>query len=243
MNILLSICCALIWIPYAESQTLLLTPSNPIVNVGESVTFNCNTGVKDGDWVHLLKQIPGEAPQLIIYNHHSFSSPRYGPGISSDRFTASINSAATEYYFTIRKTEIADTALYYCVKWYGSNTGWVFSQSSKLIVTVDKFPEPAINVFAPYVEDHSTKDNQVITCHVRKMSVSLVNVKWIKDGTTIQDGVSTSQPTRDTDNTFSLSSYLTIPASDLNKDSIYSCWVQQEGSSSFTSQGINLSQC
>ncbi|CAH2292851.1 immunoglobulin kappa light chain-like isoform X6 [Pelobates cultripes] len=120
---------------------------------------------------------------------------------------------------------------------------WVFSQSSKLIVTVDKFPEPAINVFAPYVEDHSTKDNQVLTCHVRKMSVSLVNVKWIKDGTTIQDGVSTSQPTRETDNTFSMSSYLTIPASDLNKDSIYSCWVQQEGSSSFTSQGINLSQC
>ncbi|CAH2292859.1 Hypothetical predicted protein [Pelobates cultripes] len=57
MNTLLSICCALIWIPYAESQTLLLTPSNPIVNVGESVTFTCNTGVKDGDQVVLLKQV------------------------------------------------------------------------------------------------------------------------------------------------------------------------------------------
>ncbi|CAH2292855.1 S14077Ig kappa chain - African clawed frog [Pelobates cultripes] len=107
------------WIRFdAESQTLLLTPSNPIVNVGESVTFTCNVGVKDGSWVNFLKQISGEAPQRIIYNHHSVSSPGFGPGISSDRFTASINSAATEYYFTIRKPEIADTALYYCVKWY-----------------------------------------------------------------------------------------------------------------------------
>ncbi|KAE8631849.1 hypothetical protein XENTR_v10001326 [Xenopus tropicalis] len=85
----------LVWISYAESQTLRLTPSNNAVNLGESATFSCNVGAKDGDWVFLLKQIPGNAPQLIIYHHHSFTSPRYGPGISTDRYTATINSAAT----------------------------------------------------------------------------------------------------------------------------------------------------
>uniref|UniRef100_A0A6I8SAM9 Immunoglobulin V-set domain-containing protein n=1 Tax=Xenopus tropicalis TaxID=8364 RepID=A0A6I8SAM9_XENTR len=105
-----------------ESQTVSLTPSNNAVNLGESATFSCNVGAKDGDWVYLLKQIPGNAPQLIIYHHHSLTSPRYGPGISTDRYTATINSAATEYQFIIKKAETADTAHYYCVKWFGSIT-------------------------------------------------------------------------------------------------------------------------
>ncbi|OCT97578.1 hypothetical protein XELAEV_18009807mg [Xenopus laevis] len=112
--------CVLLWITYAKSQTLSLTPSNNAVNLGERATFSCNVGAKDGDWVHLLKQIPGNAPQLIIYNHHSFTSPRYGPGISTDRYTATINAAATEYHFIIKKVETADTAHYYCMKWFGS---------------------------------------------------------------------------------------------------------------------------
>ncbi|XP_063311700.1 immunoglobulin lambda-1 light chain-like isoform X12 [Pelobates fuscus] len=239
---LLLITCVLASITYVDSQTPLLTPTILSVNKGETATFNCDVGVKNNHVTWFARQSPGEVPQLLLYHHHTYTEPRYGPGMSSAHYGCTINSAGTQYQLIIKNTDTSDTVLVYCYKWY-DNVGWVFSQSSKLIVTVDKFPEPAINVFAPYVEDHSTKDNQVITCHVRKMSVSLVNVKWIKDGTTIQDGVSTSQPTRDTDNTFSLSSYLTIPASDLNKDSIYSCWVQQEGSSSFTSQGINLSQC
>ncbi|XP_063311703.1 immunoglobulin lambda-1 light chain-like isoform X15 [Pelobates fuscus] len=229
-------------ITYVDSQTPVLTPTHLSVNKGQTATFNCDVGIKDTYLTYFIRQSPGEVPQLLLYHHHSYTEPKYGPGMSSAHYGSTKNSAGTQYQLVIKNTDTSDTVFLYCVKRY-ANVGYVFSQSSKLIVTVDKFPEPAINVFAPYVEDHSTKDNQVITCHVRKMSVSLVNVKWIKDGTTIQDGVSTSQPTRDTDNTFSLSSYLTIPASDLNKDSIYSCWVQQEGSSSFTSQGINLSQC
>ncbi|XP_063311698.1 immunoglobulin lambda-1 light chain-like isoform X10 [Pelobates fuscus] len=230
------------WISYVDSQTPLLTPAVLSMNKGVTTIFNCDVGVKNNHFTVFYRQSPGEVPQVLLYHHHTYTEPRYGPGMSSAHYGCTINSAGTQYQLVIKNTDTSDTGLLYCSKYY-DNVGFVFSASSKLIVTVDKFPEPAINVFAPYVEDHSTKDNQVITCHVRKMSVSLVNVKWIKDGTTIQDGVSTSQPTRDTDNTFSLSSYLTIPASDLNKDSIYSCWVQQEGSSSFTSQGINLSQC
>ncbi|OCT97579.1 hypothetical protein XELAEV_18009808mg [Xenopus laevis] len=112
--------CILLWITYAESQTFSLTPSNNAVNLGERATFSCNVGAKDGYWVHLLKQIPGNVPQLIIAHHHSVTSPVYGPGISTDRYTATINAAATEYNFIIKKVETADTAHYYCVKWVGS---------------------------------------------------------------------------------------------------------------------------
>ncbi|XP_053558976.1 uncharacterized protein LOC128649634 isoform X2 [Bombina bombina] len=240
---MLSILYAVLWISYAESQTILLTLSSQTVAVGQSVHFNCNAGLKDEHWVFLLKQNTGQAPQFIIYNHHSFTGPRYGPGISSDRFTSTISSAATDYQFINKKVEVADTALYYCVKWYNSLTVFVFSQSSKLIVTVDKYPEPAIMVFAPYSEDLSTEDKPIVTCHISKMTVSLANVKWLVDGTTVQEGVSTSHPVRDSDNMYSLSSYIAIPKSDLKGDKTYSCWIQQEGSSAFKSQGIKLSQC
>eukprot|EP00079_Xenopus_tropicalis_P032659 XP_017946430.1 PREDICTED: immunoglobulin lambda-like polypeptide 5 [Xenopus tropicalis] len=248
MGSLLLIYFVLLWIANAESQTLSLTPSNNAVNLGERATFTCHIGTKDGDWVYLLKQIPGNVPQLIIYHHHSLTSPRYGPGISTDRYTATINSAATEYQFIIKKAETADTAHYYCVKWFWSAPGYglivyVFSQSSKLIVTVDKFPEPALLVFPPYTEDNESKDSSTLTCHISKLAVSLVNVNWLKDGTTLQDGVSTSNPVRESDNTFSMSSYLTLSSKDINKDSLYSCMIQQEGSSAFVSKGVKLSQC
>ncbi|OCT97581.1 hypothetical protein XELAEV_18009810mg [Xenopus laevis] len=120
MSSILVTYCVLLWITYAESQTLSLTPSNNAVNLGERATFSCNVGAKDGYASFLLKQITGNAPQLIIYNHHSYTSPRYGPGISTDRYTATINAAATEYHFIIKKVETADTAHYYCVKWVSS---------------------------------------------------------------------------------------------------------------------------
>nr|AAI67133.1 Unknown (protein for MGC:189647) [Xenopus tropicalis] len=243
MGPLLLIYYVFLWIANAKSQTVSLTPSNNAVNLGERATFNCHIGTKDGHYVYLLKQIPGNAPQLIIYHQHSFTSPRYGPGISTDRYTATINSAATEYQFIIKKAETADTAHYYCVKWFDSISAYVFSQSSKLIVTVDKFPEPALLVFPPYTEDNESKDSSTLTCHISKLAVSLVNVNWLKDGTTLQDGVSTSNPVRESDNTFSMSSYLTLSSKDINKDSLYSCMIQQEGSSAFVSKGVKLSQC
>uniref|UniRef100_A0A6I8PV81 Immununoglobulin light chain n=1 Tax=Xenopus tropicalis TaxID=8364 RepID=A0A6I8PV81_XENTR len=243
MGPLLLIYYVFLWIANAKSQTVSLTPSNNAVNLGERATFNCHIGTKDGHYVYLLKQIPGNAPQLIIYHQHSFTSPRYGPGISTDRYTATINSAATEYQFIIKKAETADTAHYYCVKWFDSISAFVISQSSKLIVTVDKFPEPALLVFPPYTEDNESKDSSTLTCHISKLAVSLVNVNWLKDGTTLQDGVSTSNPVRESDNTFSMSSYLTLSSKDINKDSLYSCMIQQEGSSAFVSKGVKLSQC
>uniref|UniRef100_A0A803JRJ7 Immunoglobulin V-set domain-containing protein n=1 Tax=Xenopus tropicalis TaxID=8364 RepID=A0A803JRJ7_XENTR len=122
MSPFLPIYFVLLWHSYAESQPSLILSSNT-VNLGERAKISCDIGAKDEHWVFFLKQIPGNAPQLIIYHHHSFTSPRYGPGISTDRYTTTINSAATEYQFVIKKAETADTAHYYCAKWFNSISG------------------------------------------------------------------------------------------------------------------------
>ncbi|KAG8454661.1 hypothetical protein GDO86_001037 [Hymenochirus boettgeri] len=114
----LSLYFVLLWISCGESQTLSLALTTNTVNMGQSVTFTCNVGAKDDYYVNFLKQIPGNVPQMIIYNHHSLTSPGYGPGVSTERFTSTINGAATEYQFIIKKAEVTDTAHYYCVKWF-----------------------------------------------------------------------------------------------------------------------------
>ncbi|OCT97587.1 hypothetical protein XELAEV_18009816mg [Xenopus laevis] len=119
MSPILPLYFVLLWISNAASQTSLI-PSNNAVNLGERATISCHIGAKDEHWVYFLKQIPGNAPQLIIAHHHSITSPRYGPGISTDRYTATINAAATEYQFIIKKAEISDTAHYYCANWVKS---------------------------------------------------------------------------------------------------------------------------
>ncbi|XP_041417913.1 immunoglobulin lambda-1 light chain isoform X11 [Xenopus laevis] len=242
MKLLVSVIYLISLMSNVESQVPVLTPSVLYVNQGQTGTYNCNVGVKNAHATVFLRQTPGKTPQLILYHHHSYTEPKYGSGMSSAHFGSTINGAGTEYQLIVKNTDTRDTDTYYCVKWY-DNIGWVFSERSKLIVTVDKFPEPALLVFPPYTEDNESKDSSTLTCHISKLAVSLVNVKWLIDGTTVQDGVSTSNPVRESDNTFSMSSYLTLASKDVNKDRMYSCIIQQEGSSAFISKGVKLSQC
>ncbi|XP_029442484.1 immunoglobulin kappa light chain-like isoform X3 [Rhinatrema bivittatum] len=231
----------LLWIAAVQSQTVVLSPAVLSVSRGQSATFSCNVGVKDGDATFFLSQIPGEAPKLLLYHHHSYSAPKYGPGISSAHFSASVNSAGTEYQFLIKNAEVTDTALYYCLKWYNSPPGFVFSQSSKLIVTVDSFPKPSVLLFPPPSQELAA--DKTFTCHMSKLSVSLAKVRWTVDGTSTDTGVQTGLPSRDSDSSFSLSSYLTVPASSMSPNKVYACSIQQEGSVTITSEGLRLSEC
>ncbi|XP_053556063.1 uncharacterized protein LOC128647295 [Bombina bombina] len=129
-------------ISYADCQPPVLVLDNVIVNVGQRASFTCKIGAKDGDYVYFLKQNSGEVPQLILYNHHSFTAPKYGPGMSSAQYTSSINSAGTEYQLIITKAEATDTSLYYCVKWYSVGYHSDKQQNKICIYYSDYFPYP-----------------------------------------------------------------------------------------------------
>uniref|UniRef100_H3BD41 Immunoglobulin V-set domain-containing protein n=1 Tax=Latimeria chalumnae TaxID=7897 RepID=H3BD41_LATCH len=113
-------CCFLLWLTCAQSQTVDLKPAFLSVNPGQTATLDCNV-VHDGNYIYFFKQIPGEAPQLILYHNPSSSSPTYGSGFSSSRFSATKNSAGTQYQLTIQNTEARDTAMYYCYKWISAS--------------------------------------------------------------------------------------------------------------------------
>ncbi|CAH2292856.1 S14077Ig kappa chain - African clawed frog [Pelobates cultripes] len=115
------------WISYVDSQTPLLTPAVLSMNKGVTTTFNCDVGVKNNHATVFYRQSPGEVPQLLLYHHHSYTEPKYGPGMSSAHYGCTINSAGTQYQLIIKNTDTSDTGLLYCSKWYdnvgGHNSG------------------------------------------------------------------------------------------------------------------------
>uniref|UniRef100_A0A3Q2G580 Ig-like domain-containing protein n=1 Tax=Cyprinodon variegatus TaxID=28743 RepID=A0A3Q2G580_CYPVA len=98
---------------------LTQTPAFKTVSTGQQVVLGCNIQKPENYYVYWYKQVPGGTPQYVLWFYHSYSSPEFGAGFSSDRF----NSKATsdiEYQFIIKQAETGDTAVYYCCTWDNS---------------------------------------------------------------------------------------------------------------------------
>uniref|UniRef100_H3BCS4 Ig-like domain-containing protein n=1 Tax=Latimeria chalumnae TaxID=7897 RepID=H3BCS4_LATCH len=236
-------CCFLLWLTCVQSQTVDLKPAFLSVNPGQAVTLDCNVEVKDSHSTEFYKEIPGEVPELVVAHYHGWSSPRYGPGFSSSRFSATVNSAGTQYQLTIRNTEARDTAMYYCGKWFTASSSYIHCKSSKLVVSAQEFPSPSVLVLRPSEEELTSKGTATLSCLISKLSIGMTEVTWMANGNSISSGISTGLASKDSDNTYSLSSYLKVPMADWNGGKIYSCQVQQGGAQSATTKEIQKSDC
>ncbi|XP_072100115.1 immunoglobulin lambda-1 light chain-like [Mobula birostris] len=229
------------WLGSGESQTLTQPPAVS-ASPGSSATLECNTRTNDGYYVSWYKQTPGTVPQWILYYHISLSAPTYGSGFNSDRFTSIANSAGTVYQLIIKNVELNDAAVYYCFKWLESSSVYLFGRGTKLFVTDQQLPDPSVKLLGPPAEEISAKGTGTLVCLVSKLSVGFPVVSWTVDGSLTSREVKTSATRRDTDSTFSLSSYLTVPGADWSSGKRYSCVVNQ-GAASSTSATVTQSSC
>ncbi|CAJ1075145.1 Immunoglobulin lambda variable 3-21 [Xyrichtys novacula] len=113
--------CTLITALTCVSAVTVVTQQPPVVTVrrGETVNMDCNLGTVTNQPAYWYKQIPGGVPQHILYYHHSYSSPDYGSGFSSPKFT-STHQSQSDYRLTISTVEEGDSAVYYCKTWDSS---------------------------------------------------------------------------------------------------------------------------
>uniref|UniRef100_UPI00398F2345 immunoglobulin lambda-1 light chain-like n=1 Tax=Pristiophorus japonicus TaxID=55135 RepID=UPI00398F2345 len=233
-----------LWLGCGQSQTLTQPPALT-VKPGDTATLDCNIGTDDGYYVNWYKQTPGAVPQWILYYHHSLSAPTYGSGFTSDRFTSKANSGHNIYQLIIKSVEVNDAAVYYCEKWFSASkhlTVGVFGKGTKLFVAAQQLPEPSLKVLGPSAEEMSAKGAGTLVCLVSKLSMGFAAVSWTVDGSPTSSEVQTSAVSRNTDNTFSLSSYLMVPGTDWSSGKVYSCTVQQ-GTASKTSATVAQSDC
>uniref|UniRef100_A0A3Q4ID41 Ig-like domain-containing protein n=1 Tax=Neolamprologus brichardi TaxID=32507 RepID=A0A3Q4ID41_NEOBR len=110
--------CALITALTCVSGVTVVTQKPPVLSVrkGETATMDCNLGTVTDEAACWYKQIPGGVPQFVVSFYHSDSSPYYGSGFSSPKFT-STHQSTTDYRLIIKNVEEGDSAVYYCETW------------------------------------------------------------------------------------------------------------------------------
>ncbi|KAI4891642.1 hypothetical protein NFI96_018117, partial [Prochilodus magdalenae] len=103
------------------SGVTVVTQKPPVLTAtkGEKITMHCNLGTVTNSAAYWYKQVPGGAPQFVLENYHSWSSPSYGSGFSSPKFT-STHSSQSDYTLIISNVEAGDSAVYYCSTWDSS---------------------------------------------------------------------------------------------------------------------------
>ncbi|KAE8283263.1 Immunoglobulin lambda constant 6 [Larimichthys crocea] len=113
--------CTLITALTCVSGVTVVTQKPPVVALrkGETATMDCNLGTVTNSAARWYKQIPGGVPQFVLRFYHGWSSPRYGSGFSSPKFT-STHQSQSDYRLIINNVEEGDSAVYYCKTWDNS---------------------------------------------------------------------------------------------------------------------------
>ncbi|KAI4903773.1 hypothetical protein NFI96_002153 [Prochilodus magdalenae] len=108
------------------SGVTVVTQKPPVLTAtkGEKITMHCNLGTVTNSAARWYKQVPGGAPQYVLRNYHSWSSPEYGSGFSSPKFT-STHSSQSDYTLIISNVEAGDSAVYYCQTYDSSASEYV----------------------------------------------------------------------------------------------------------------------
>ncbi|KAK2918390.1 hypothetical protein Q8A73_002761 [Channa argus] len=195
----------------------LVTQRPPVVTVrtGQTVSMDCNLGTKY-DKAVWYKQVPGGVPQFVLRFFHNLQSPIYGSGFSAPKFT-STHQSQSDYRLIINNVEEGDSAVYYC-------------SSSR---------PPVLKVFPPSRAE--LQSNTATLVCLSSQSGPYADVSWSVGGSPVSSGILTSIALQQADQTFQISSYLSVKTSDWNMDKVYTCKVSLGSQSS--EKSINKSDC
>ncbi|XP_041862150.1 immunoglobulin lambda-1 light chain-like [Melanotaenia boesemani] len=231
--------CTLITALTCVSGVTVVTQTPPVLTVrkGETATMDCNLGTVTND-ARWYKQIPGGVPQLVLRHYHGWSSPKYGSGFSSPKITCN-HQSTSDYRLIINNVEEGDSAVYYCETWDSSASEFVFGQGTKLIVTSSSLSAPVLTVFPP--SSSELQSSKVTLVCLSSQSGPFSDVSWLLAGSPVSSGISTSTAVQRPDQTFQISSSLTIQTSDWNMNKVYTCKVSL--GSQTAEKTINKSEC
>ncbi|XP_043353670.1 immunoglobulin lambda-1 light chain-like isoform X10 [Dermochelys coriacea] len=209
-----------------SSQPVVTQEPSMSVTPGGSVTLSCSlsTGaVTTSNYPAWYQQKAGSAPRLLIYETNKRPS-----GIPA-RFSGSIsgNNAA----LTITGVQAEDEADYYCLIYTGSgsSTIFVFGGGTQLTVLGQPKASPTMHLFPPSSEEIKTKSKATLVCLLGSFYPGSVQITWKADGQQISTGVETTKPSKQSDNKFMASSYLSLDASKWKTHDTYTCQVTHDG--------------
>ncbi|XP_041037568.1 immunoglobulin lambda-1 light chain-like [Carcharodon carcharias] len=218
------------------------SPISDPVSAGQTARLQCgmqngNVGSSNAYW---HRQRPGEAPVWVL-KHSKDGSVSRGTGFT-DRFQPSRDTSRNNFILTVGSLESGDSAVYYCLVYDSSAGLWIFGGGTTLNVRSTEDRSPSVLLLPPSSEEIDS-DSATLSCLVSGFKPGFVRVLWSVDGKETDSGVRTSVVSPDSDQTYSLSSYLRVPATDWKKGSRYSCSVSHGSLNSPLLNTISFSDC
>ncbi|CAK7314196.1 Immunoglobulin lambda-like polypeptide 5 [Vulpes lagopus] len=114
--------------------------------------------------------------------------------------------------------------------WPETQSPWfVFSEGIQLTVLGQPKASPSVTLFLP-LSGELGADKATLVCLISDFYPSGVTVAWKADGSPITQGVETTKPSKQSNNKYSASSYLSLTPDKWKSHSSFSCLVTHEGS-------------
>uniref|UniRef100_UPI003F778585 Fab light chain n=1 Tax=Macaca TaxID=9539 RepID=UPI003F778585 len=204
-------------------QAALTQPRSVSESPGQSVTFSCtgtSSDIGGYNYVSWFQQHPETAPKLMIYE----VSKR--PSGVSDRFSGSKSGNTAS--LTISGLQAEDEADYYCSSYADSNT-LVFGGGTRLTVLGQPKAAPSVTLFPPSSEELQA-NKATLVCLISDFYPGAVTVAWKADSSPVKAGVETTTPSKQSNNKYAASSYLSLTPEQWKSHRSYSCQVTHEGS-------------
>nr|7PS6_D Chain D, Beta-44 Fab light chain [Homo sapiens] len=204
-------------------QSVVTQPASVSGSPGQSITISCtgtSSDVGSYNLVSWYQQHPGKAPKLMIYA----GSKR--PSGVSNRFSGSKSGNTAS--LTISGLQAEDEADYYCCSYAGSST-WVFGGGTKLTVLGQPKANPTVTLFPPSSEELQA-NKATLVCLISDFYPGAVTVAWKADSSPVKAGVETTTPSKQSNNKYAASSYLSLTPEQWKSHRSYSCQVTHEGS-------------
>nr|1NL0_L Chain L, anti-factor IX antibody, 10C12, chain L [Homo sapiens] len=204
-------------------QSVLTQPPSVSAAPGQKVTISCSGSTSNigNNYVSWYQQHPGKAPKLMIYD----VSKR--PSGVPDRFSGSKsgNSASLD----ISGLQSEDEADYYCAAWDDSLSEFLFGTGTKLTVLGQPKAAPSVTLFPPSSEELQA-NKATLVCLISDFYPGAVTVAWKADSSPVKAGVETTTPSKQSNNKYAASSYLSLTPEQWKSHKSYSCQVTHEGS-------------
>nr|AFM86791.1 immunoglobulin light chain [Callorhinchus milii] len=227
----------LLYLHGTTAAVTLTQPPSISTTPGHTVTIACTMsgGSLGSYWVSWYQRKPGSAPVFVWYQ-----SGTTGQGIP-DRFTGSKGSS--NMHLTISGVQPEDAAEYFCGAWLSTSPHDIFLFGKGTILNLKKPQGPSVSVLPPSPDQITAKSKATLVCLVNDFIPGAVEVEWTVDGSARSEGVETSAIKQQADNTYSVSSYLTLPTSEWESHDLYSCVVKHQTLAIPLEKSIARSSC